>query len=419
MRKLKDILDKGLDKKWQLTREESSSLWESVSQSLPSAAPKKGGYLYWAGAAAAVAAAVVAGFFLLKSPSSDPTPFQPENTPIEKTTILAEGNEENSPVEVKQEKDAQNPVLAYAVTPAAKGRQGISEAEASKDFQRETSQEIVAENPSEKEIVSDAKPAEKEETVSKTSEKENAVTVNKEEKNSSVFSSKKNHRDRDYSDNPAFGRRVSISASSNFSQRSKMDGSANPMVAALAERTSYVMYSHAPVIEQVSGVSYSLPLNFALGVNYKINNYLSVGTGISYSYLHSKYDGRINMTNYSIKQSVHYVGIPVNLYVNLGSTGNLDFYAATGGTIEKGFRADYQMTSFDGKSSSSDGTVKGVQFSVKASAGMEYRFGQSKSVGIYIEPAMVYYFDSKIPASIRTDQPLQIEAQAGVRFHLK
>ena len=160
MRKLKDILDKGLDKKWQLTKEESSSLWESISQSLPSSAPKKGGYLYWTGAAAAVAAAVVAGFFLLKSPSSDPTPFQPENTPIEKTTTLAEGNGANSAIEVKQEKDAQNPVLAYAAKPAAKGRQGISEADSPSVSKPEEAPSAVAEVPSEKEDVS--VPSEKE-----------------------------------------------------------------------------------------------------------------------------------------------------------------------------------------------------------------------------------------------------------------
>ena len=114
MRKLKDILDKGLGSKWSLTPEESSSLWESVSGSLPSAAPKHGGFLYW-GVAAAVAAAVVAGFFLLKSPSSELTPFQPEITPIEKTTILAEGNGNAQPQESEQDKDNQNSLLAGRV----------------------------------------------------------------------------------------------------------------------------------------------------------------------------------------------------------------------------------------------------------------------------------------------------------------
>ena len=52
-------------------------------------------------------------------------------------------------------------------------------------------------------------------------------------------------------------------------------------------------------------------------------------------------------------------------------------------------------------------------------SGMEYRFGKGKNVGLYLEPGITYYFDSDLPASIRTDHPLQFEAQAGVRFHLK
>ncbi len=422
MRKLKDILDKGLGSKWSLTPEESSSLWESVSGSLPSAAPKHGGFLYW-GVAAAVAAAVVAGFFLLKSPSSELTPFQPEITPIEKTTTLAEGNGNAQPQESEQEKDNQNSLLAFSDRPSAKGRQSLSE----KVFQHEeeTLPGTDGNEVSESKVKEDAEPESIE-----IAESENKALVEPEKRAVAEPESKdtakpesnhgnrmKKERRKDYSDNPAFGKKVTLFASSNFSGRAKMDGSSSPLVKALAEETMMVMHSHAPEITHVSDASYSLPLNFAIGVNYKINNYLAIGSGVSYSFLHSKYNGRINMVDYTIKQNVHYIGIPVNVYVNLGSTGNLDFYAAAGGSIEKGIKVDYQLTSITGKKSSTDSHVKGVQFSVKAAGGIEYHVG--KNVGIYLEPAMVYYFDSKLPASIRTDQPLQIEAQAGVRFHIK
>ena len=116
MKQFKDILEKGLGKKWSLTEEEKSSLWESVSSQLPSAEPKRGGFLWWA-VPAAVAAAVAA-FFLLRSPSSSPTPFQPEITPIEKTTTLADGNGAIESAESPtREKEAQMPVLAYSGTP--------------------------------------------------------------------------------------------------------------------------------------------------------------------------------------------------------------------------------------------------------------------------------------------------------------
>ncbi len=430
MRNLKDILEKDLGRKWSLTEEEKSSLWESVSKSLPEAAPqKRGGFLYWA--AAAVAAAVVAGVFLLKSPSSDPTPFQPENTPIEKTTTLADGSGAATKEETHQEKDIQNPVLALAANPA-EGRQGLSEEKAESEqavdhagekLQDETSpaQNVVLPEDTQAQTTQETTPAEIQHQNNPATQTSSAKDItqgkSRDNQNKSRYSNTRNYED--YSSKSAYRKRFALSASSNVSGRGKMDGSANPMVKALAEEIGYTMYSHAPVIENVSEVSYSLPLNFTVGVTYKLNNYLSIGSGLSYSYLHSKYNGSVNMVNYSIKQDVHYVGIPLNLYVNLGSTGNLDFYAATGGTIEKGVKANYQMTSFKGTRSSSDSHIKGVQFSVKAAAGMEYRFGKSKNVGIYLEPSMVYYFDSNLPGSIRTDQPLQIEGQAGVRFHLK
>ena len=410
-------MDKGLGNKWSLTPEESASMWESVSQSLPSAAPKSGGFFYWGLAAAAVAAAVVAGFFLLKSPSSEQTPFQPEITPIEKTTTLAEGNGNTKTEEAIQEKDNQNSLLAFSDRPVARGRQSLSEKTISETVIETISTETVSEPEAETvpvtENITTEEPKTKEQPEAEGPSVKTTVTNPASQKK---VSSNKERR-RDYSDNPAFGKKVTLFASSNFSGRAKMDGSSSPLVKALAEETMMIAFSHAPEIDHVSDASYSLPLNFALGVNYKINDYLSIGTGLSYSFLHSKYNGTVNMVNYTIKQNVHYIGIPVNLYVNLGSTGKLDFYAAAGGSVEKGIKVDYQMTSFTGKKSTTDSHVKGLQFSVRAAGGMEYKVG--KNVGIYLEPAMVYYFDSKLPASIRTDQPLQIEAQAGVRFHLK
>ena len=69
---LKNILDKGLGKKWQLTQEESASVWDSVSKSLGSApkTEKKGGFLYWAGAAVAAAFSFSDHLLLFKPHSS-------------------------------------------------------------------------------------------------------------------------------------------------------------------------------------------------------------------------------------------------------------------------------------------------------------------------------------------------------------
>ena len=405
-------MEKGLGKKWSLTEEEKSSLWESVSSQLPSAEPKRGGFLWWA-VPAAVAAAVAA-FFLLRSPSSSPTPFQPEITPIEKTTTLADGNGAIKSAESPtREKEAQMPVLAYSGTPKVSGQQGYSGEE--NIIAEEKTQDIP--QPAEKEQVEETPQAQ--ETVQPEQESVKKTQDSPEKSASPVKSSVTSKQMKEYYKTPSSGKRLAFSASSNFSGRGKMDGPSNGMIKAVASQFGYVAYSTAPSVQQISETTYALPLNFAIGVNYKINDLLTVGSGVSYSFLHSKYNGLINGQFYDIKQGVHYIGIPVNLYFNLGSVGNLDFYAAAGGAVEKGVKVTYQMKSAAGSGKTSDSSVKGLQFSTRAVTGLEYRFGKGKNVGLYLEPGVTYYFDSDLPASIRTDHPLQFEAQAGVRFHLK
>ena len=405
MKQFKDILEKDLGKKWSLTEEEKTFLWESVSSELPSAEPKRGGFLWWA-VPAAVAAAVAA-FFLLRSPSSSPTPFQPEIKPIEKTTTLADGNGAIESAESpNREKEAQMPVLAYSDTRKVSGQQGYSEEETVIPTQpEETPQTEVKEQKQETATQTQEVAPQKQETAEKSTSPVKPAVTGKQMK--------------EFYEAPSSGKRLAFSASSNFSGRGKVEGPSNSMIKAVASHFGYVAYSAAPQIQQISETKYSLPLNFALGVSYKVNDVLTVGTGVSYSYLHSKYNGLINGMYYDIKQGVHYVGIPVNLYFNLGTAGNIDFYAAAGGAVEKGVKVTYEMKSAAGSGKTSDSNVKGLQFSTKAVTGLEYRFGKGKNVGLYIEPGVTYYFDSDLPASIRTDHPLQFEAQAGVRFHLK
>ncbi|MBR5398662.1 MAG: hypothetical protein IK103_02585 [Bacteroidales bacterium] len=432
MKQFKDILEKGLGKKWSLTEEEKSSLWESVSSQLPSAEPKRGGFLWWA-VPAAVAAAVAA-FFLLRSPSSSPTPFQPEIKPIEKTTTLADGNGAIESAESPtREKEAQMPVLAYSGTQKVSGQQGYSGEETIQSaVENAELKDIIAENkteviPEEKiqnqDIPQTELKEQKQETASQTqesSEKNVSPEKSSTQKNSSAVKPSASRKQlKEYYKEPSSGKRLAFSASSNFSGRGKVEGPSNSMIKAVASQFGYITYSMAPSVQQISQTKYALPLNFAIGVSYKVNDVLTVGSGVSYSFLHSKYNGLINGQFYDIKQGVHYIGVPVKLYFNLGSAGNVDFYAAAGGAVEKGVKVTYRMKSATGSGKTSDSHVKGLQFSTKAVTGLEYRFGKSKNVGLYLEPGVTYYFDSDLPASIRTDHPLQFEAQAGVRFHLK
>lgn len=197
--------------------------------------------------------------------------------------------------------------------------------------------------------------------------------------------------------------------------------SGNSMEVSGMARKSYMSPSSTggdgkvPVMEQVSDTKYALPLNIGLQLQIRINQAFSVGTGVSYTMLRSKYDCLIDKKMHSARQTLHYVGIPVNVYGTILQRKGFSVYANLGGAVEKGVRASYSLKSYD-QTSEYGTSIDGVQFSVNFGFGVEYRF--VRQFGFYIEPNAVYFFNSKIPNSIRTDQPFQLKAEVGFRLHL-
>ena len=171
---------------------------------------------------------------------------------------------------------------------------------------------------------------------------------------------------------------------------------------------------HNHIVEQISDIKYSLPVNMGVQAQFPLGENMAIGVGVTYSLLKSKYDCLIDKVKYNVKQKLHYVGIPVSVYGLVADRNNFSFYINGGVTFEKGVRAVYNMTSYkDSQSHSSD--IDGLQFSINAGFGVEYKFGNV--VGVYFEPNLVYCTNSDVMYSIRTDQPFQIKADVGFRFH--
>ena len=171
---------------------------------------------------------------------------------------------------------------------------------------------------------------------------------------------------------------------------------------------------HGYLVEQVSDTKYSLPVNLGVQLQFPVGENLALGVGVSYTRLRSKFDCLVNKVRYSGSQTLHYVGIPVNVYGIIAQRNKFAFYVNGGAMLEKGIRAKYKFNSY--KDSHSNSTkIDGLQFSVNAGLGVEYRF--SDYVGLYFEPNIIYFTNSDIQYSVRTDQPLQIKAELGCRFH--
>ena len=181
--------------------------------------------------------------------------------------------------------------------------------------------------------------------------------------------------------------------------------------------SSAVSYSNSAMrsMELISQAEHSLPLNLGIQAQVGLGKKMAVGIGLSYTMLKSRYEALLNKKFHNVKQTLHYIGIPVNFYFNFLESNYLKLYANAGGTIEKGVSAKYRLSSYDGTSFSAKANLEGLQYSANLGLGLEYAF--SELCGVYLEPNAVYFFDSRVPASIRTDQPFQLKAEIGFRFH--
>lgn len=178
-------------------------------------------------------------------------------------------------------------------------------------------------------------------------------------------------------------------------------------------------------VHQVSKEStYSLPISLGLGVRFYLTQRLSVGTGVDFSILERTFsgiytevqDGTIVRTiNSDIHNTLHYIGVPVVLSYDFLQTNRLSLYVHGGGVVEKALSNKYRIENRP-KDVIFRESVDGVQLS--AGAGLGIKFKLTDKFGLYLDPSVKYYFDCKQPVSIRTQQPLMFNLEAGLRLDI-
>ena len=165
------------------------------------------------------------------------------------------------------------------------------------------------------------------------------------------------------------------------------------------------------------------PVRAALTLSYPLSERLWIESGLTYSLLHSTFTTSSGETVTEDKQSLGYIGIPLNLRMNLIDRKFLSIYAAAGGMVEKGIHGSIvTQTMVSGKprndATTRDLKIKPLQWSANASAGVQANV--MDSFGIYVEPGLSYHFDSKANVrSIYTEHPLDFVMTFGARFAFK
>lgn len=143
-----------------------------------------------------------------------------------------------------------------------------------------------------------------------------------------------------------------------------------------------------------------------------------MSVGVNYSLLTRSFSGTYYdsegtaFSDSDIRNRQSYIGIPVNVYYNILKGKFVDFYAYLGGTVEKCVADRYSIDAPD-RMLTYRGESRGVQLSVNAGIGVEFILADQ--LGLYVDPSIRYYFKSRQPKSIRTEQPLMLGFEAGFR----
>ena len=182
---------------------------------------------------------------------------------------------------------------------------------------------------------------------------------------------------------------------------------------------SFVVYNQ-PEVE--TKYSHKLPVKFGVSFRYGFNKRLGIESGLTYTLLNSTFTTAAGTANGNTtgKQTLHYIGIPLNVTYNIIGSKLFNVYASAGGAMEKAVGGYFETTGHvDGKRSETNRNSlkpKELQWSLNASAGAQVNV--LNQLGLYVEPGISYRIPSGSHVrSIYTDKKLDFSIGFGIRFN--
>ena len=174
--------------------------------------------------------------------------------------------------------------------------------------------------------------------------------------------------------------------------------------------------------EVTTEYSHKIPVKIGASIRYDFNKFLGIESGLTYSFLSSDLktgdEGAVSSWSKGV-QSMHYLGIPLNLSFNIFSSRYFNAYVTAGGLMEKCVRGSLKTDEYlDGKYHGSSSTTlkqKGLQWSVNGAAGIQVNI--LPQLGLYMEPGVSHHFsnNSKV-RTIYSDKPTDFSLSFGLRY---
>ena len=174
--------------------------------------------------------------------------------------------------------------------------------------------------------------------------------------------------------------------------------------------------------EVTTEYSHKMPVKIGASIRYDFNKFLGIESGLTYSFLSSDLktgkEGAVSGWSKGV-QSMHYLGIPLNLSFNIFSSRYFNAYVTAGGLMEKCVRGSLKTDEYlDGKYHGSSSTAlkqKELQWSVNGAAGIQVNI--LPQLGLYMEPGVSHHFsnNSKV-RTIYSDKPTDFSLSFGLRY---
>ena len=202
---------------------------------------------------------------------------------------------------------------------------------------------------------------------------------------------------------------------------------ANPLAAGVTKtdwidkdsKASAIVYNQPEVQEEYS---HKIPVKVGLTARYNITGRLGVETGLTYSILSSSVKTGNSETgnNWSSgSQTLHYLGIPLNISFDILNSRYANIYVTGGGMMEKSISGNIKTDEYvDGKFArtlTAKISPKGLQWSVNAAAGVQANI--LPQLGVFVEPGVSHHFkNGSRVRSIYTDKPTDFSLGFGLRY---
>lgn len=155
------------------------------------------------------------------------------------------------------------------------------------------------------------------------------------------------------------------------------------------------------------------PISFGLTANYALTDRISLTSGLVYTKLSSDFIHISDGEEAKDSQTLHYLGVPLNVNYNVWSTNRFKTYVTLGG------QADFNVSAkVETEGVKTNLNKDRVQFSLNAAAGAQYDI--IPQLGVYVEPGVRYYIDNgSVIENYFKDKPLGFSLQLGLRLNIK